>query len=68
MAKKKEKTENTMLASLLKEDEEQEEQEEQAEMSSGGEAVASQSDNPHLGDISRGGRLALTGIKFRGVR
>ena len=54
-----------MLASLLKEDEEQEEQ---AEMSSGGEAVASQSDNPHLGDISRGGRLALTGIKFRGVR
>ncbi len=65
MAKKKEKTENTMLASLLKEDEEQEEQ---AEMSSGGEAVASQSDNPHLGDISRGGRLALTGIKFRGVR
>ena len=34
----------------------------------GGEAVASQSDNPYVGDISRGGRLALTGTKFRGVR
>ena len=34
----------------------------------GGEAVASQSDNPYVGDISRGGRLALTGVKFRGVR
>jgi hypothetical protein len=64
MPKEKDK-EQTLLDILQKEDEKEDEA---LNMGGGGEAVASQSDNLHVGAISRGGRLALTGVKFRGVR